>query len=189
MGLLKTFRKVFGNDGTPSDRIEVTPPPAREPIERRRRQRIDARRGTRILVIDDSKTVLAVFTKYFAAMGYVVHEALDAESGLELARDQVPQLIFRDIILPGMDGFAALRQIRRDPATRDIPVILISGNEHAAGQFYASRIGADDFMKKPFTRQDAFQRIEGLLDDRLIPRHTRRPLPGMDATQTSSRPN
>lgn len=158
--------------------IELTEAPAREPIDRRRRKRVDARRGTRVLIIDDSPTVLAVFRKFLTSSGYVVYEAHDAESGLDLARTHRPQLIFLDIILPGMNGFAALRQIRRDPTTKNIPVIMISGNEQAAEQFYASRIGADVFMKKPFTRRDVFHSIEPLLDDLLVPRHVARaPLP------------
>ena len=81
-----------------------------------------------------------------------------------------PDLIFLDIVLPGMNGFAALRALRRDAATRDIPVIMISGNEQATEQFYAHRIGADDFMKKPFSRAEVFARIERLLDPDRIPR-------------------
>ena len=61
-----------------------------------------------------------------------------------------PELIFLDIVLPGMNGFAALRAIRRDPMLRDIPVIMMSGNEQAMEKFFGTRIGADDFMKKPF---------------------------------------
>jgi DNA-binding response OmpR family regulator len=67
-------------------------------------------------------------------------------------------------VLPGMNGFAALRILRRDPNTRNIPVIMISGNAEAAEQFYAQRIGADDFMKKPFSRPELFARIDRLFD-------------------------
>ena len=69
-----------------------------------------------------------------------------------------------------MNGFTALRMIRRDPLTRDIPVIMMSGNEQAMEQFYGSRIGADDFMKKPFSRDELFFRIENLLDNDCVPR-------------------
>ncbi|MNT50582.1 Alkaline phosphatase synthesis transcriptional regulatory protein SphR [compost metagenome] len=69
-----------------------------------------------------------------------------------------------------MNGFNALRAIRKMPEWQHIPVIMISGNEHATEQFYANRIGADDFMKKPFSRHEIFARIEVLLDGQLIPR-------------------
>ena len=68
----------------------------------------------------------------------------------------------------------ALRILRRDPATRDIPIIMISGNEQATEQFYAQRIGADDFMKKPFSRSEVFVRIERLLDHEKV---LKRPAP------------
>ena len=109
------------------------------------------------------------------AGGVLAVEAGDAETGLEIARGEQPDLIFLDIVLPGMNGFAALRQIRRDPRLRRIPVIIISGNEQATEQFYAQRIGADDFMKKPFSRAEVFMRIEALLDAENIPRHGAKP--------------
>ena len=58
---------------------------------------------------------------------------------------------------------------RRDPRTKDIPIIMISGNEQATEQFYAQRIGADDFMKKPFSRAEVFMRIERLLNADKMP--------------------
>jgi DNA-binding response OmpR family regulator len=73
-------------------------------------------------------------------------------------------------VLPGISGFEALRVLRRDAATQAIPVILISGNQMATEQFYSYRIGADDFMKKPFPRAEVFARIERLLDSDRIPR-------------------
>ncbi len=60
--------------------------------------------------------------------------------------------------------------MRRDPQTATIPIVMISGNEAATEQFSANRIGADDFMKKPFSRYEVFSRIERLLDSEQIPR-------------------
>jgi len=138
--------------------------------ERRGKKRVNAREGTRVLIIDDSKTIVSVLKKFLRSAGYETMEALDAESGLAQMQQQPPELIFLDIMLPGMNGFAALRAIRRDPATRNIPVIMMSGNEQAMEQFFGTRIGADDFMKKPFSREEVFFRIERLLDATLVPR-------------------
>lgn len=140
------------------------------PIERRMSPRRNARIGTRALIIDDSPTVVAVLRRALRSVGYQTREALDAEQGLALMDQEPPDLIFLDIILPGMNGFSALRLIRKNPAYQHIPVIMISGNEHAIEQFYVHRIGADDFMKKPFSRFEMFARIENLLDDQLVPR-------------------
>ena len=123
-----------------------------------------------MLIIDDSATIVALLRRMLRQNELATLEAGDAESGLEIARAEKPDLIFLDIVLPGMNGFAALRALRKDPATHEIPVIMISGNEQAVEQFYAHRIGADDFMKKPFSRSEVFARIERLLDPDRIPR-------------------
>ena len=145
-------------------------PQASQPVERRSRDRMNARPGTRVLIIDDSKTIVAALRKMLHSAGYRTLEAFDAESGLEIARTQPVDLIFLDIVLPGMNGFSALRQLRKDAQTRELPVIMMSGNEQATEQFFGSRIGADDFMKKPFSRIEVFARIERLLDSDFTPR-------------------
>lgn len=160
---------------------EIAPAPAEpaqpehEGPERRERNRRHARPGTRVLVIDDSPTIVALLKRMLQQNQLVVLEAFDAESGIEIARKEVPDLIFLDIVLPGMDGFNALRTLRRDPITKHLPIIMISGNAQATEQFYVQRIGADDFMKKPFSRAEVFMRIEALLDAENIPRHGSKP--------------
>jgi len=170
------IKRLFGWGGKPRVQAPAEAPaaeagPARaDGPERRAKPRTNARAGTRMLVIDDSPTIVALLSRMLRQNDYQVFEAGDAEEGLRVAREQAPELIFLDIVLPGMDGFAALRQLRRDPYTRDIPVIMISGNEQATEQFYVHRIGADDFMKKPFSRAEVFARIERLLDAQRVPR-------------------
>jgi twitching motility two-component system response regulator PilH len=149
--------------------------PSHEGPERRERNRRHARPGTRVLVIDDSPTIVALLKRMLQQNQLDVLEAFDAESGIEIARREVPDLIFLDIVLPGMDGFNALRTLRRDPITKHLPIIMISGNAQATEQFYVQRIGADDFMKKPFSRAEVFMRIEALLDAENIPRHGAKP--------------
>jgi twitching motility two-component system response regulator PilH len=116
--------------------------------------------GLKVLVVDDSATVLAILKKMLAQNGCEVVEALDAETGLELAFADPPDLILLDIVLPGMSGFVALRLMRKNPQTRDVPVIMISGNKQATEEYYVQRIGADDFMTKPFTRAELFERVQ-----------------------------
>lgn len=150
---------------------EPTPPP-----ERRSGERVNAREGLRVLIIDDSTTILAVLGKMLRQNDYEVVGAPDAETGIPLARTFQPDLIYLDIVLPGMNGFDALRTLRREEATRDTPIIMISGNVQATEQFYVKRIGADDFMKKPFGRGDVFGRIKEMVESgRLPPRAT--PMP------------
>jgi twitching motility two-component system response regulator PilH len=131
--------------------------------ERRQHDRVDARKGLKVLIIDDSRTVVAALSHMLRQSGYLPIGAGDGEKGLELAVSERPDLIFLDIVLPGLNGFAALRRLRKDPRTASIPVIMISGNPQAAEKFYLERIGADDFMKKPFGRGEVFSRIEKLV--------------------------
>lgn len=169
MGLPTLLRTLLGKKNPVANPISGITLPA-VPNERRTRKRIDARKGTRVLIIDDSQTILVALRKMLRSVGYETIEVLDAEKGMEQALTNPPDLIFLDIILPGMNGFTALRQLRQNPTTKDIPVIMISGNEQATEQFFGARIGADDFMKKPFSRDEVFARIERLLDAERVPR-------------------
>jgi PleD family two-component response regulator len=169
VGIFDKFFSLFAK-GAGSAAEPLAPPVASMPVERRSRDRMNARPGTRVLIIDDSRTIVAALRKMLHSAGYRTLEAFDAESGLEIARGQPVELIFLDIVLPGMNGFSALRQLRKDTQTRNIPVIMMSGNEQATEQFFGSRIGADDFMKKPFSRMEVFARIERLLDTEFVPR-------------------
>lgn len=186
MGLFDRFFSLFSKDNQ-DQAVEAEPlvvPEAVRPVERRSRDRMNARPGTRVLIIDDSRTIIAALKKMLHSAGYRTLEALDAEAGLEIARSQPVELIFLDIVLPGMNGFSALRQIRRDDRTRNVPVIMMSGNEQATEQFFGSRIGAEDFMKKPFSRQEVFARIERLLDTDFVPRRPLTAKPGIAPAAT-----
>ena len=173
MSIFSQIRSILGKNeqeesaATPDkaktvDAASMTATPG-APVERRSRKRINTHKGRRILIIDDSPTIVGALKKMLRSAGCITLEAADAETGLELIRKEKPELVFLDIVLPGMTGFAALRQMRRDPLTLHIPVIMISGNEQATEQFYAKRIGADDFMKKPFSRHEVFARVEALV--------------------------
>ena len=147
MAGFELIRRLFGNTG-PADR-RVAPRPG-------------VPKGAWVLVVDDSATIRAVLGKMLTQDGHVVSKAPDGETAIELARKECPDLIFLDIVLPGMNGFAVLRTLRRDPLTRHIPIVMISGNLQATEQFYVQRFGADDFMKKPFGRGEVFARIQHL---------------------------
>jgi twitching motility two-component system response regulator PilH len=162
MDIFGFFKRLFGSGRREARSVSTA--------QRRGKPRLNARGGMRVLVIDDSNTIVAVLRRMLEQNGYLVLEAFDAEKGIEIANAERPDLIFLDIVLPGMNGFAALRQLRREQATREIPIIMMSGNEQATEQFYAQKIGADDFMKKPFSRAEVFARIEGLLDTSLLPK-------------------
>jgi len=160
--LLSLFRKPAKPE---PGREEQIAQPNKPKHERHKIEHRDAIEGTRALIIDDSKTVVVTLRKILVSQGYLTLEAFDAESGIDIARAERPDVIFLDIVLPGMNGFAALRLLRRDPITKDIPIIMMSSNEQATEQFFGGRIGADDFMKKPFAREEVFARLNKLVGE------------------------
>ncbi|AIF48961.1 response regulator [Dyella japonica] len=119
--------------------------------------------GARVLVVDDSATIRAVLGRMLEVDGYNVIRAADGESALELARAEPPAMIFLDIVLPGMNGFAVLRALRHDPVTQHVPIVMISGNQQATEQFYVQRFGADDFIRKPFGQLEVARSIDRLV--------------------------
>lgn len=142
------LRKLLGNVGTPV-----------EPALAWRRTLAD----TRVLVVDDSPTICAVLGRMLEQDGYLVHKASDGEQAIELAVADQPGLIFLDIVLPGVNGFAVLRTLRHAPQTAHIPIVMMSGNPQATEQFYVQRFGADDFIKKPFGRATVQSSIDTLV--------------------------
>lgn len=154
MGLFSFFKR----------NIETQPVEAATSADRRTKPRKDPHAGTRILLVDDSATILAALRGMLQQNNkFIVLEASDAEVGLQMAQTEMPDLIFLDLVLPGMSGFQALRRLRKEEITREIPIIVMSGNEQAIEEFYVQRIGADDFMKKPFSRAEVYARVEKLI--------------------------
>jgi len=116
MSQLDRFRRLLG---------------MRQPDDRRQRHRLHARRGLRVLIVDDSRTIVSALSHMLDQNDYETSTADNAETALAMASEDPPDLIFLDIVLPGMSGFSALRQLRRNAATRSVPVVMISGNPQA----------------------------------------------------------
>lgn len=140
----------------------------KEPIDntpqgRRKKIRVEPIEGTRVLIVDDSQTVRSMMRKILNQSGYKTLEAHDGASALELATSLKPDLIFMDVMMPGINGFQATRLLRRSPQTTQIPIIMMSGNKQATESFWTTKIGANSYMLKPFTRQDLFSQVETTL--------------------------
>jgi len=121
--------------------------------------------GTTILVVDDSKTIQVVLTRLLGRYGYETLSAYDGDSAVDIARKHRPALVLMDVVMPGLNGFQATREIRKDsdPAVANMPVIIMSGNAQPTEEFWSVKIKANGFMSKPFSDDDLFSRIEKLL--------------------------
>ena len=117
-----------------------------------------------ILIIDDSPTELHVFKTLLERHGFDVITAEDAEEGIDRAQREQPQLILMDVIMPGMNGFQATRLLHRDPATADIPVVIISTKGAETDRVWGLRQGAVDYLTKPVKDSRLLKTIKGALE-------------------------
>lgn len=116
--------------------------------------------GRRILVIDDDQAILSVIGEKLRLKGCEVRVAERGPSGLELAREFAPDLIVLDVFLPKMDGFEVLTQLQKDERTASIPVVFVSANDEVKERVRALRLGAVDYVVKPFDIEELLARID-----------------------------
>ncbi len=124
--------------------------------DRRSDERVKLPNDATILIVDDSRTAIAVLKKTLAPTGYSIISAANGEEGIEIAKQHQPDLILMDVIMPGLNGFQATRILRKEPKTQDIPIVIISGNEQATEKFWGLRVGANGFLPKPVDRGELF---------------------------------
>ena len=119
----------------------------------------------KILVADDEIYMLRLLEMTFKKGGYEVVTCRDGQEALALAGTTLPQLIVLDVMMPGLDGLGALRQLKKNPATQNIPVVVLSAKGHALTRVEAEVAGAALFLAKPFSPNQLLgeaQKIIGL---------------------------
>lgn len=115
----------------------------------------------RILAIDDDPAVTSLLKRGLTYEGFVVETASSGEDGLALARDQSPDLVILDIMMPGLDGLEVLQRLRAaDPR---LPVLMLTARDAPADQVEGLQLGADDYVVKPFTFEVLVARVRALL--------------------------
>ena len=124
---------------------------------------------TRLLVIDDYKKLCRLIRDYLEPMGYEVESAHTGPEGLDKAQTGQHQIIILDVMLPGMDGFEVLKQLRH---TSDIPVLMLTSRGEEPDRIVGLEIGADDYLPKTFSTRELLARL------RAVTRRTTRAAPG-----------
>jgi PAS domain S-box-containing protein len=114
--------------------------------------------GGKVLVVDDNAD-MREYVQTLLAHRHVVLTATNGEEGYKIARVEQPNLILTDIMMPGMDGFALLRALRADDATREIPVIFLSARAGEEATIEGRLAGADDYLVKPFSARELLARV------------------------------
>ncbi len=116
-----------------------------------------------ILVVEDEAALLALLRYNLERQGFIVEEATDGQEALIRIAEAKPDLVLLDWMLPAMSGIEVCRQIRRRPATRDLPVIMVTARTEDQDAVRALDTGADDYISKPFAVEALMARIRALL--------------------------
>ena len=117
-------------------------------------------RAQRILVVDDEDRIRSLVGSYLRDEGYEVNEASTGEDAVRRVGRHPPDLVVLDVRLPGIDGFEALRQIRR---TSDVYVIMLTARIEETDRLIGLEVGADDYVTKPFSPRELVARVKAVL--------------------------
>jgi CheY-like chemotaxis protein len=116
-----------------------------------------------IMVVEDNELSRDALSRRLERRGYRVVLAVDGQEAIEVARGEKPDLILMDLGLPRVDGWEATRQLKADPNTRHIPIIVLSAHAMTNDRDKALQAGGDDFDTKPVRFQHLMEKIEALL--------------------------
>jgi len=117
----------------------------------------------KILIVDDSPTETFRFREMLQRHGHVVLEATNGADGVAMTLAEKPDLVLMDVVMPGMNGFQATRQITRGAQTSHIPVVIVSTKDQETDRVWGRRQGAKDYLTKPIDESMLVKVINGLL--------------------------
>ena len=125
-------------------------------------QKKEAGNKKSLLIIEDNEEVRAYICSLFCK-NYTLYEAANGEEGVRIATEKIPNLIISDIMMPVKDGFVCCREIRERPCTAHIPILMLTAKAEDADILYGSKVGADDYILKPFNPEILKSRVENLI--------------------------
>ena len=117
----------------------------------------------RILVVDDEPDIIALVAYHLAKAGYRVSTAANGPDALKAAREERPDIVILDVMLPGHSGYDVLAEMRRREETKDVGVILLTARREEADRIRGLSLGADDYLAKPFSPVELGLRVNALL--------------------------
>jgi twitching motility two-component system response regulator PilH len=117
-----------------------------------------------ILIVDDSPTEAHVLKGMLEKHGFEVETAENGTEGIERAKELKPDLILMDVVMPGLNGFQATRQLTKDPVTKDIPVIIVTTKDQETDRVWGMRQGARDFLTKPVAEKNLMEKINAAME-------------------------
>ena len=118
---------------------------------------------TKVLVIDDERDIVALLRYHLEKAGFQCLEAMDGATALRLIREQHPDLLLLDLMLPGMDGLEICRRLRQDATTARLPILMLTAKAEEVDRVVGLEVGADDYVVKPFSPRELIARIRAIL--------------------------
>ncbi len=118
----------------------------------------------KVLVCDDERHIVRLIQVNLERQGYEVVTAYDGKEGLEKIKSEKPKLVVLDVMMPYMDGFEVLKNLRKEPETENIPVIMLTAKAQDADVFQGYHYGADMYLTKPFNPMELVTFVKRLLD-------------------------
>ena len=122
----------------------------------------------RILVVDDNATNRKLIQAILKREGFELIEASDGATAIRLARELHPNLVLLDVMMPEQDGYEVCKQLKRDPATAETPVIFLSAKALPSDRVRGLELGAVDYVTKPFSRHEILARVRTHLENRIL---------------------
>ena len=116
-----------------------------------------------ILIVDDSPTETHILKGILEKHGFQTQTAENGTEGVERAKEIKPDLILMDVVMPGLNGFQATRQLTKDPVTANIPVIIVTTKDQETDRLWGMRQGAKDFVTKPVAEKILMDKVNTAL--------------------------
>jgi twitching motility two-component system response regulator PilH len=117
-----------------------------------------------ILIVDDSPTEAHVLKGMLEKHGFEVETAENGTEGIERAKELKPDLILMDVVMPGLNGFQATRQLTKDSETKEIPVIIVTTKDQETDRVWGMRQGARDFLTKPVAEKTLMDKVNAAME-------------------------
>ncbi|NNM52011.1 MAG: response regulator [Pseudomonadales bacterium] len=117
----------------------------------------------RILIVEDSPTEQTAMQHLLSQHGHQVWVANDGHAALDMARQHKPDLIFMDVVMPGLNGYQATRELKKDASTANIPVVMITSKTQDSDKYWGMRQGAKAYICKPASEQEILDVVSSLI--------------------------
>ncbi|MEW8507598.1 MAG: response regulator [Candidatus Thiodiazotropha sp.] len=143
------IRNIFRKGSEQSDEVEVP---------------VSSKTKAKILVVDDSPTEVHIFKKILEKQGYQILAAKDGQEGVDIAKQELPDIILMDVVMPVLNGFQATRQLKNNESTANIPVIMVTTKDQQTDKNWGMRQGATEYLVKPVAPAELLSKIRALIN-------------------------